>query len=394
MKTTIKLYDTRPYDTEFSATVLSCNACAQNNDTEAEQLFAVVLDSTLFFPEEGGQSCDKGELDGGAVHRVEIKDGVITHYLEKPVAVGSTVCGKIDFSHRYRNMQHHSGEHIVSGIIMKHYGFSNVGFHVGSLDTTMDYDGVLSSEMLELIENEANAVIYKNIGIVAEYIPPEQLDRLSYRSKKELFEDVRIVTIENVDVCACCAPHVRTTGEVGMIKFAFAEKYKGGTRVHMHCGYDALFDFRQKNYDILSLSSMLSAKKHEIVPAVERLLSDNARLHEEISKANLRLCEMIAESVPASEKAVCIFENGIGAAGMRTVANAVKLRCPVCAVFDEKEKGLYNFIIASDKVSAKALLASFPDSFSAKGGGGDRMVQGTLRGTESEIRALFDSMDF
>lgn len=392
MNKTQKLYDTLPYETRFSAKVVSCEQKILKTDGKERALFAVILDKTLFFPEEGGQSCDKGTLCGNRVVYVGIADGIITHYLESPLETDSVCDGIIDFSHRYRNMQNHTGEHIVSGLVSKHYGFSNVGFHIGSLDATMDYDGELSREMLDLIEDEANAAIYRNIEIKAQYYTHDALSAISYRSKKELFEDVRIVTIDDIDVCACCAPHVRHTGEVGMIKFVFAEKYKGGTRVHMHCGFDALRDFRSKNYDILALSSMLSAKKHEIVPAVQRLLDENARLSADITAANKALCEKIAETLSPSEKAICIFRNGIGTSGMRIIANAAKSICPVCAVFEERADRSFSFIIASEALSVKEILSRFPQSFGARGGGNDRMVQGTVFATEAELCNFFETI--
>ena len=76
----------------------------------------------------------------------------------------------------------------------------------------------LSSVKIEKIELEANKAIYKNLSVTAYYPTEEQLSEIIYRSKKEIDKDLRIVTIQDIDCCACCAPHVKTTGEIGIIK--------------------------------------------------------------------------------------------------------------------------------------------------------------------------------
>ena len=129
MPATAKLYETDPYVQIFTATVLVC--------TPAGEQFAVQLDRTAFYPEGGGQPADEGTLDGIFVTDVQEIDGEIWHTVEAPLEPGKTVVGKLDFEKRFSNMQNHCGEHIVSGIVHRIYGF-NVGFHMGS-------DAIISS---------------------------------------------------------------------------------------------------------------------------------------------------------------------------------------------------------------------------------------------------------
>jgi len=192
---TVKLYDTDAYLKEFESVVISCS------ENEKGQ-FEAVLEATAFFPEEGGQSCDKGTLNGCEVIKVTINDGVIYHILSEPIDAGTAVCGKIEFAHRYRNMQHHSGEHIVSGLVHKNFGYTNVGFHLGRGDMTMDYDGEFDGEKVEYIEKAANKVIYENIEIIANYPETDSLENIQYRSKIDIKENVRLVTIGEYDICA------------------------------------------------------------------------------------------------------------------------------------------------------------------------------------------------
>ena len=111
-------------------------------------------------------------------------------------------------------MQQHTGEHILSGLVHRHFGYDNVGFHMGADEVTIDFNGVLTQEQLEMLEDEANEIVYANVPVKVLYPLDEELKNLEYRSKKELTGQVRIVEIPGADVCACCGTHVECTGEV------------------------------------------------------------------------------------------------------------------------------------------------------------------------------------
>lgn len=393
MNITQKLYDTDAYASEFQATVISCEKKSYIADGKNQQGYAVVLDKTLFFPEEGGQSCDKGTLNGVFVNHVAENDGVTEHYIDDEFEEGLNVCGIIDFSHRYRNMQFHSGEHVFSGLVSSLFGVKNVGFHLGKEFMTMDYEALFTKEMIDTVEDAANEVIYKNLEISAEYFPSEDLKNAEYRSKIDIDGDVRIVTIPGVDVCACCAPHVKRTGEIGVLKVADFEKYKGGTRVYVVCSADALADYRRKNDDNVMMSKLFSVKRDQVADAAKRMYDENERLRADIVALGKKYCELLAKSYTVSQKPAIIFENGIGASGMRTVANEVMKKVPLVAVFDKKEKDTYNFIMASETLNCKEILNDVSKSFTAKGGGSERMLQGTLCGTEKAVFEHFEKLD-
>ncbi len=383
---TIKLYDTDAYATEFDASVLSCE--------KVDARYAVILDKTLFFPEEGGQSCDTGTLSGIPVSSVEISDGIIIHYLSSPLVVGEKVSGRIDFSRRYRNMQHHSGEHIVSGLVNKTFGYNNVGFHLGKTDMTMDYDGELCATDIQVVEDAANAAIYKNIEIIAHYPDSSVLQSLEYRSKLDLSENVRIVTIGDCDVCACCAPHVARTGEIGIIKIVDFYRYKGGTRLHALCGADALSDYRERLSVTASLTALLSTKTAAIVDSVRNLQSENSRLSSQLTAMTKKYCLAIAEAVSEEASPYLLFDEQIGAGGMRIIANAVAKKRRWCAVFDKTAKNKYNFIIASEHNCAKEILSELTEKISARGGGSGSMVQGSVEASEKDIEAALKTHIF
>ena len=147
----------------------------------------------LFYPEGGGQPCDLGTLNGIAVLDVQEKDREIVHYTKEAVEAGSEVIGKIDWDRRFDLMQQHSGEHIVSGLVHEAYGYDNVGFHMSSDVITVDLSGVLTEAQLAEIEAETNQKIWENSEVEITYPSKEELEKLSYRSKKELTGQVRLV---------------------------------------------------------------------------------------------------------------------------------------------------------------------------------------------------------
>ena len=155
---TERLFDNNAYLWAFDAQVLSC--------VPRNEYFDVILDRTAFFPEGGGQPADQGTIDQARVLDVHESDGTIHHYTDRPVACGPVHC-QLDAARRMDHMQQHSGEHIFSGLVFQHYGFHNVGFHMGSDAITMDFDGTLTREQAAQIESEVNEAIWKNLPVIA-----------------------------------------------------------------------------------------------------------------------------------------------------------------------------------------------------------------------------------
>jgi alanyl-tRNA synthetase len=368
---TIKLYDIDSHLSEFSATVLSCeNAVA-------------VLDKTAFFPEGGGQTSDTGYIDGVRVNDVQIKDGVIYHYLEKDIEIGKAVNCVLDWEERFRKMQNHSGEHIISGIVHSLYGYDNVGFHLSKTEMTMDFSGMLTRTDLEKIELLANKAVWENVKFNCYY--PENLENLEYRSKLDLTEDVRIVEIENYDRCACCAPHVNTSAEIGIIKILDFEKNKGGVRLWVKCGADALADYNLKYQSGLKISSLLCTEQGNIATAVERLVKNEGDLKFKITDLKRRL---IAEKVKAFSDDSSItaeFESDMDIKELQLYADALyKKAGGIRAVFSGKENE-YFFAIVGDEAPLQELFKQMKNNLNIRGGGRGSMVQGTVFAERSEI---------
>lgn len=382
---TEKLFYQNTYMKEFEAVVLSCE---QKGDK-----FLIELDRTCFYPEGGGQNADTGKIDTATVFDVHEKDGAILHYADTPLEVGSKVCGKIDWLRRYSLMQHHTGEHIVSGIVNKLHGLDNVGFHMGSAMVTVDFNGELSADDIENVELLANRAVYDNIAINVSHPDADALAALDYRSKKELSGDVRIVTVPDTDCCACCGTHVAKTGEIGLIKLTPPQRYKGGVRVGILCGERALEDYRQKDRDTAVISHLLSAKQHEVTQAVKRLMAENAELKAQLAAANDRLFDYMTASMDKSDKAVCVFAEGLTPNDLRRFCTkAVESREGVTAVFCQSENGDIRYALGIKNGDARAFSKAMHAALGGKGGGNAQMTQGSVASDRETIEKYFEEI--
>ena len=384
MQKTVRLFDRDSYLQDFDATVLACY--------QHESGFAVVLDQTAFFPEEGGQSSDSGSLDGARVLDVQERDGVITHYTDAPLQIGKAVHGQLDFDVRYQKMQIHSGEHIISGLMHRKYGYSNVGFHLGG-EITMDFDGELTREQLDEIEDEANRIIYENVAITAAYPSAEVLAATEYRSKLDLSENVRLVTIGDYDVCACCAPHVARTGEIGLIKLLDAIRYKGGMRIHFLAGSAALVHYRKTWQDVAAISAMLSVKQSEVVEGVKKKEAEIEKRSALISSLRRQLLDYKIAALEETEGNLCIFTDDPDMLSLRLLVNAGVPKCTgICAAFYGNDADGYRYIMGSASRDLKTLSKQINTALGGKGGGSAQMIQGSCTAAEQVIREYFKSL--
>lgn len=382
---TKKLYDLDAYATEFDAKVISCEQVEEKDRT----VYHVLLDQTLFFPEEGGQSPDKGVLGGCNVLDVQIKKDIITHTVDAPLEAGASVHGKIDWKHRFNNMQQHSGEHIFSGTVHRKFGYDNVGFHLSDNIVTMDFNGVITEQEASEIEYEVNEIIAKNLPVQVTFPSKEELADMEYRSKIEIEGQVRIVTIPDVDVCACCAPHVRQTGEIGMLKIMSLQSHRGGVRISILCGFRALEAFREKDKIVTTLANAFSTNQEKLPELVEKLQNLNQELKYQLADAKQKLMAVKMAEIPAEQETVILFESGIDTPVMRNVVNElVEKHSGICGIFVGTDEEGYNFIIGSSQKDCREIAAELREKTGARGGGSAKMIQGSVKEKEAVIREI------
>lgn len=382
---TKKLYDDS-HLVEFEATVLDCY--------QEDEFWWIELDETAFFPEGGGQPSDKGALNDAEIFDVQIKDDKIYHKSSKELKKGEKVKGVIDFNRRLDFMQQHSGEHIVSGVARKLFGCENVGFHLSEDIVTLDLDKLLDEEQLLEIEKGANQKVYDNVDFNIYYPDYETLKNLDYRCKKELKGEIRIVDIDTVDRCACCAPHVKKSGEIGVIKLLSHEKLRGGTRIEIKCGNRAMEDYNEKYSNISAISSLLCVKQNETADAVERLLSSIGELKSVILDMKRQKINDLVENFEPQNDVTAEFEDSLEIKDMQHFCDALyKKAGGIRAVFSKNEKGIA-FVICGDADSLNAWFKEFKTAFTVRGGGRNGMVSGTVLGEIEEIKKYFKSFSF
>lgn len=393
---TEKLYDRDSFIKEFEAEVLSCS--------QAEDGYELVLTRTAFFPEGGGQTSDTGvlqEVEQEEGHQnvpiqvvdVQEKEGIIFHKTNLPLKPGTKVKGILNWEERFLKMQHHSGEHIVSGLVHHFFGYNNVGFHLGSQVVTLDFDGELTKDQLRMIERKANEAVAQNLEIQVTYPSREQLPSLTYRSKIDIEGQVRLVTIPGYDVCACCAPHMHRTGQIGMIKLVNMHHYKSGVRVYMLCGFAALADYCEKEDSVRAIALSLSAHESQVVQGVKRLQEEIYNQKGEIQKLQEELLNCKIEAVPAGSERALFFDANLEGTLAREMANKLlEKEVRLAAVFAGTDETGYRYVIGSRTLDVREISKKLNQILSGRGGGKPEMVQGSVRCSRKEAENFFASL--
>lgn len=382
--TTEKLYYIDSHLFDFEATVLDCR--------QVEKGWAVILDRTAFFPEGGGQLADTGFIGAAPVRDVQERGGEILHFCGEALPVGAHLPCRVEREQRLVRMQNHSGEHIVSGLAHRLFGCENVGFHMGEDCMTIDFDRELSWQQLMEVETLANEAVRENLPVLCSFPEGEALEKLEYRSKLDLTENVRIVEIPGIDRCACCAPHVERTGEIGLIKILDAERHRGGVRLSLCCGMLALRDYRVKQENIAAISQALSAKRHETAGAVSRLLSEQQRSKERIAALSMELARLKAERCPVTEGNLCVFDNVLDEVALRELVNLLMEKCGgIAAAFSGSDETGYRYIMGSRRVDLRRCAKEINRLIDGRGGGKPQMIQGSAAADAQRIRQALET---
>ena len=367
---------------QFSAEILSCEGLNGK--------YALVLDRTAFFPEGGGQAADTGYINGIRVYDVQEKDGIILHFVEAPLDTGNCSC-ELDAEQRLRRMQNHSGEHIVSGLINSTFAADNVGFHMSAGFMTIDFNAELEWEQLMDIEKMANEAVRADLPVIQHFPEADELKNLKYRSKLELTENVRLVEIPGIDICACCAPHVLHTGEIGIIKIISAERHRGGVRVTLNCGMDALDTIRSSQNNITEISNLLSAKREETAEAVRHLMQERDEIKYNFVALENELVSAKADRTEKTDGNICLFEKMFSDNAQIELVNLLVEKCGgIAGVFMGSDDTGWKYVIGSTTVDLRAESKKINEAIGGKGGGKPQMIMGRASKPKSEIEAYFN----
>ena len=412
MTKTKRLYETNAYLPRCEAVVLSVRELDRDENDSRIHRIEVITDQTVFFPEGGGQSADRGWIlpeDGNKdrympslnVTDAQIEDSVIRHiaqYTEEDgkasknggLETGSKVILTIDWERRFGFMQNHTGEHILSGLMHNRYGFDNIGFHLSDNSVTLDVNGQLDEEEILLLEWEANRIVYQNLETEVSYPTDQELSLIDYRSKIEIEGQTRLVTIPGVDICACCATHVRRTGEIGLIKIVKVIRYNGGMRLFISCGGRAFALMQKRQQRIEEVSHLTNRSQDEIGDGVRHLLDEIGMLKQKNRDLEYQAAFLRLETIPAEQKDAFLFVGDMDPIVQRNLVNALCERHDgYCGVFSgSEEDGNYRYIVGSRKMDSRDVQKILRDKLGAKGGGKPAMIQGSVNGTEARIREI------
>lgn len=374
-----ELYYKDAYLKEFDTVVKECD--------ETNGKIRVVLEETAFYPEGGGQNADTGFINDIKVLDVREDGDKIYHIVEKRIEVGEKVHCKLNFEQRFLNMQMHTGEHIVSGLVHDLHKGRNVGFHMGEKSVTIDFDVVLTKKDILEIEKKANEAIYENLDVQVKIYNQEEIKKIEYRSKKELTGDVRIVTVPGYDECACCGVHVSKTGEIGAIKITSLEKYKSGTRINLLIGYEVIKDYEQKYNCVNDISTLFSVKHEDVYNTVEKMKEELNKVKKELTEVQETIIESKIKSKEQEERVIIIEEN-LSIAAARNILMKIKLEKTI-AMFS-KENDSFKYIIHSKKENTKEIAQKINAMYNGRGGGNINLAQGQLFTDSIDINQMFE----
>jgi len=376
---TEKLYERDSDLTTCEATVLECEPAPDG--------FAVVLDRTVLFPEGGGQLSDTGTINGAIVKHVRETKGKIVHECAAEFPVGGRVTVQVNWTDRLDHMQQHCGEHILSFAFWKLFNANNVGFHMNERMVTIDLDKEVTLEEAFRAEDLANRQVWENRPVTVSYLPHTEVNKLPMRKKNEKLTGIlRVVAVQDGDICTCCGTHPTATGVVGLIKITKIEKHKGGTRVEFLCGRWALEDARKKMQCIQDASNMLSTKEEKVCEGIGRLEEEIAGLKEKLRAAVGQLQE--------NEIKTLLQEAPVNAAGCKVMTsvkdgyepkNAKTLfgkltdipNTVVAVIYHSGERVNYMFGLGEGaEGDCRTVIAKANELFGGKGGGKKESAQG------------------
>ena len=386
MQRTEKYFEHDAFRTECEGTILAAEADVKTGGGR------IALDGTVFYPEGGGQPADRGTLtlpDGTVLNVTDVHehDGIIWHSVDAlpaAAAPGTAVIGRIEWEWRFDKMQQPTGEHILSGILHQMFGAENVGFHIGAEAVRMDTSVPISAEGLRAAELAANRIIWQNVPVVITYPTREELARLTYRSKKEIEGQVRIVTIPGADVCACCGTHTAATGQVGQIKILASENYKGGVRLSVVCGQRALLAAQEMRARQADIGALLSARADQTAVAVHRVYDEYTALKFTHFGMCAQLFDALAQLVTPGEDAVRTVP-GLDPDGLHRLAVRLTEATPgLCAALTPTEKGT-GYCIAQAGGDVRALTRALNAALNGRGGGKPGVCQGSCAASPEEV---------
>jgi alanyl-tRNA synthetase len=377
---TIRLYYDDSYCTTFDATVTAIG--------DIDGHLAVQLDRTYFYPTSGGQPNDTGTLGGERVSDVLVQGDALWHVLDAStsLSVGQGVTGGIDWQRRYDHMQQHSGQHLLSQVFYRLFGFETVSVHFGAVESTLDLEApAVDLDQLATAEQETNRLAYAALPITAYTVEQEALAAIPLRRPPKVTGTVRIVEIAAYDYSACGGTHVHTTAEIAPIKIVRQERRRGQTRLTFLCGLRACRDYAEKHRLLVEAAGIFSNDLAAVPALVQRSLDQARELQRQVDALTEQLVayevnELLASAAAAGDLRVVqrvYADRSVDA--LKQTATLLRSRPKTLALLGTQVGGKLTLLFGrSDDVALHAgnLLRDTLKAFGGNGGGRPEVAQG------------------
>lgn len=378
---TERLYLADSHLFENECTVLACEPAGEGYD--------VRVDTTVFFPNKGGQPCDTGVLGSVYVKDVREDGDELVLRTDGPLSVGEVVTGHIDEGRRLDIMEQHTGEHILSWCAYTLFDAVNVGFHCALSYATLDLNKPLTPEQVTEMEDMANDLIRRNLAVTATiYATEDDLADVPLRKHAEgLIAPIRVVSIEGADACTCCAPHVRFTGEVGLAKIVSAVAYKGGMRMTFLCGGRALRQFQKLQMTVDAAARKFSTGADEVLAALEKQEAELKEVKKEKAALTARLeayltAELKNQAEDVKGKKLLVRLTDADPKRLRPLALATLPERGLTLLLTERNGQVTYVLCASGlKLDMADLIPAVNLALGGKGGGRGTLAQGSAPAT-------------
>ena len=372
MAETKKLYFEDTYLIEFDARVIE--------KREIEGRPAIVLDRTAFYPEAGGQSCDRGTINGVSVLHV-VEDGkTIIHVLERTIEA-DTVHGRIDWPRRFDRMQQHSGQHILSQAFYEVVKGTTLSFHIGDEVSTLEI-GVpkISDPDLDKVEARANAVLFENREIKTYFVPEDKIGTVPLRKPPKKEGRIRVVEVSGFDYSACGGTHCRRAGEIGLIKVTKADRIRNNLRFEFVCGGRALRDFQDKNRTVRQAAAFFSVADRDIAATIGKSLAEIKALKKKVRKLEERIASYeVREIIHGAQGKViqAVFEDK-SPEEVRFLAVQIIHRAELIVLFGAHGDNQSHLILAAAEglgLDVRTFIPAISAVIQVRGGGSPSLVE-------------------
>jgi len=377
---TEKLYWDTPYETSFTAEVVSITP------------EGVILDKTLFYPQSGGQDCDKGRLEKEElifkIESVSKKEENIIHHisskLKNKIQVGDLVSGEIDWNFRYGVMRAHSAQHILSALIKNKFDIDTAHATISFEDVSLQIAQTINDDQFNDVIKEFNRVCtIENHEFQTKVVPRDEIDINEKQIRGKIPEQgqVRLVELKNYDLICCGGTHVKNTSEIGPI---FVYEFNKGTSFKFIVGSKALNKLTADNYRILNYGRNLNLPALDIVENFQKQLDKKLivqRNYEILANTVLQLVSQNPNKILNDVKIGCIRMDF----DYKNIQKSFKDFPKDYLLLILEEKNKIRILSNTEKASANEVLQKLLKKFGGKGGGSPFSAQATLRDEPKDV---------